>query len=156
MNMSWAERLLMVPYVEGGRDLRGADCWGLVMLAYRLGRGVELPGHPNLSASDMLAVARTLKAGETKAADGLGSWRPVAFGDEREFDLAIMTSPVATEGRMRSLQAHCGIVVKPAFVMHTDEIRGRPVNERFRPDMLFPDSPLISRVKAIYRHEALA
>ncbi len=39
----WAGRYIGLPFVEHGRNLAGADCWGLVTVIYREEAGIELP-----------------------------------------------------------------------------------------------------------------
>jgi len=40
--------LLFVPYVEGGRSWKGADCWGLVMLCYEHYFGITVPDYGDI------------------------------------------------------------------------------------------------------------
>ena len=43
MSYSWLNKYIGVPYVPGGRDMDGADCYGLVKMIYRDGLGLDLP-----------------------------------------------------------------------------------------------------------------
>lgn len=63
---AWAQRMLGVPYVWGGRSSWGMDCSGLVQLAGRL-CGHDLP---------------------RDASQQVGAGKEVAWGDAREDDLA--------------------------------------------------------------------
>lgn len=40
---AWANDYVGIPYVVNGRDRTGLDCWGLLILAFREQRGIELP-----------------------------------------------------------------------------------------------------------------
>jgi hypothetical protein len=42
-DMNWLNDYIGIPYVEGGRDYKGCDCYGLVKLVYQFEYGIELP-----------------------------------------------------------------------------------------------------------------
>ena len=42
------ERLVGLPWAEGGRSMEGCDCWGLMCLAYDWIMGFELPAYTDL------------------------------------------------------------------------------------------------------------
>lgn len=44
-------RAIEIPFKKKGRDWDGVDCWGLIVLAFREVRGVDLPNHENDYAS---------------------------------------------------------------------------------------------------------
>ena len=44
-DLRWTRELVGIPELDRGRSTAGADCWGLIVLAYRLRLGVELPGY---------------------------------------------------------------------------------------------------------------
>ena len=56
---SWINQYIGVPYVHGGADLLGFDCYGLLALVYRERLGVELPTW-NASADTPQAAHRAL------------------------------------------------------------------------------------------------
>ena len=49
-------KYLEIPFVDGGRDFGGCDCWGLVALVFREEFGIKLPDY-FISALDTLSIA---------------------------------------------------------------------------------------------------
>lgn len=129
-----AAALLMVPYVEGGENWAGADCWGVALIWYRERHGIELadrgdiaPGPDGIEAGMAGAQAR--------------GWLPVT--EARDDDLIVMASTVK---RRRVEHGHCG-VFHGGMVLHSE--RGSGCRRE-------PFEALARRVTAILRRKELA
>lgn len=57
-NQHWATHYVGLPYLAGGRDRAGLDCWGLLRLVYLEQRGIELPQLPGVYVDDELLISR--------------------------------------------------------------------------------------------------
>jgi len=137
--MDWSA-FVGLPWKDRGRDEDGCDCYGLAILCYRAGLGVELPSYAaNYAASD-----------NPEDVDGLISaqrepWTAIwAKGQERcglvkarPFDLVLMIER----------PWHIGIVVKPGWMLHMPGEK-TSVIEQYTTGRHFP------RVEGIYRHES--
>lgn len=107
----WWGRYVGLPFVDGGRGEGGLDCWGLVRAVYLDVLGVELPTYGEISARDLLRVARQMSAGKD---DG---WvEPVCPEDT---DVVLMRS-AKSMGRV----VHVGLVAGGAGVLHTEAATG--------------------------------
>ncbi len=137
--MNWIARYIGVPFLDGGRSLSGYDCWGLVQVVFLNERGIELPSYGEISAHDLIRVARKI---EQETVGERGPWVEVVRSALRPFDVVVMYR--------RRLAAHVGLVALPGKMLHVAEAQHT---------VLVPiDSPhvnLYPRVK-FFRHEALA
>lgn len=105
--------LVGIPYVEGGRDRTGCDCWGLVRLWYAE-RGIDLPSYdgPTIPADhEAIAAARR----------GDGPWRQVET--PRVGDLGLWKRP--------RRELHAGVLVAPGMVLHNDSLSRGSAIQRF-------------------------
>jgi cell wall-associated NlpC family hydrolase len=126
------DKYVGLPFIDGGRDVVGVDCWGLVWLANRDERCIELPIYSDryTSASDTVAI-NTLIKGE------IGPWVEIAAGQEQPWDCVLIR-----EGR---LPRHIGLVVAPGRMLHIQ--RGfLSAIENYR------SSKFKDRVVGLYRH----
>jgi cell wall-associated NlpC family hydrolase len=103
--------LIGTPFRDGGRDSDGLDCWGLVRLAFRQWRGIDLPAYGEISALDLLRVARAMSAGAEK-------WHLVAT--PQPWDVALL------RGHGTRLACHVGLVTA-AGLLHTEPATGAVV-----------------------------
>ncbi len=79
----WAVKYIGLPYLSGGRDERGLDCWGLLRLVYRQERGVLLPALPGVAGAGLLHIAGTI------AENASWSWQEV--GAPKDGDAVAMS-----------------------------------------------------------------
>lgn len=106
--MQWWARYIGVPFRDGGRGPDAYDCWGLVRAAYADRLGVELPDHGEISARDLVRVARAMNGGQ--AAE---PW--VAVEVPEEMDVCLMVS-----GRGGAAVVHVGVMTGPAHLLHIE------------------------------------
>jgi cell wall-associated NlpC family hydrolase len=99
------DELVGTPFVDGGKDRTGFDCWGLVCYIYLL-RGIELP-HYAISAYDSARVDEQI--GKARA-----SWQQV--------DLCMARTPDALLFRLdpahRALTTHVGVLLNNGRFIH--------------------------------------
>jgi cell wall-associated NlpC family hydrolase len=101
-----------IPFIDGGRDMTGCDCWGLIRLVYRLEAGIELPSYGEIAAADLLAVARSMR--DDAFAD---PWRRVTDEPRRPMDVVLMRRL----GDGGKAPVHVGIMVDPKRMLHIVE-----------------------------------
>lgn len=125
---------LSVPYLLGGRDLRGWDCYGLYHYVMLHHLGVDVGSYS--SEYDHTEGP----ASNAQIAGVLGRyqhrWGRVERGSEREGDGIVF--------RVLGRPLHCGFVISPGTMLHTMKGRGTCV-ERY-------DNPAwTKRIEGIYR-----
>ena len=103
--MRWVDRYIGIPFVDGGRTIKGLDCWGLFRLVYSEQFGIELPSYGEISAMDLLTVARAINGGQE-------DW--FVPPDPREFDA------VALRLYSHGWIAHVGVLTDPKHVLHIE------------------------------------
>ena len=139
----WTDNFVGLPYVDGGRDRRGCDCWGLVRLVFAERAGIELPGYGDTSAADLSAVAREVADGAEK-----DPWRPVFRHDVRAFDVVVMAGRFRSGGSHRRAAVHVGVMADTMRVLHVEKRTAAvlmPLTHQF----------IRHRLLGIYRHKDL-
>jgi cell wall-associated NlpC family hydrolase len=96
--------------VDGGRQIGGLDCWGLVRLVFLEETGIELPSYGEVSALDLSGVS--VEVGQGVASD---VWGRVA--DLRPLDVAVMCARVSGQ----RVPAHCGVMVSDTMLLHIEK-----------------------------------
>lgn len=49
------KKYIMIPFLDGGRDFEGVDCWGLVYLIMKTEYGIEIPDY-KISCTDFFKI----------------------------------------------------------------------------------------------------
>lgn len=99
-----------------GEGPGAVTCWGLVRRVYADCLGVELPSYGEISARDLIQVARAFAAGQ--AAE---PWRAVC-GAPRVLDVVLMRGP-----RGGHHVVHVGVMVDQARLLHAEAATGAVV-----------------------------
>lgn len=103
-------RYLGIPFVSGGRQISGLDCWGLVRLVYLDGLALDLPSYGEIGAYELARVSRAMdrdKDGE--------AWADAPTGALKPFDVCVMR----LHGSSRI--GHVGVMVDAKRVLHVEE-----------------------------------
>lgn len=126
-----------LPFLEGGRDRRGIDCWGLLRMVYAERLGIDLPSFSGAyTLADRQATA-DLMAGH------MGQWREVPAGSEQPYDGVLMAA--------RRNPSHIGIVIGNGRMLHV-ELGNRPTWSMIDE---YNSSHLRRRLLGFYRHISL-
>jgi len=104
-DQEWYHKYCHIPFKEKGRSWEGVDCWGLPYVAYKEEKNILLPDYLNVYEStndrDIL--------GQTIADERNSKWQSPTI--PAPFDIVIL--------KMRGVPMHCGIVIKPGFMIHS-------------------------------------
>jgi cell wall-associated NlpC family hydrolase len=102
----WADKYALVPFVDNGRSMKGADCWGLVGLVYarELVLIVQDYSGDYDGTKDHARITSLIEFERPK-------WDPIADGEQREFDLISL--------RIEDRPWHVGIVLDQENMIHT-------------------------------------
>lgn len=142
----WSNDYIGIPYKPLGRDRAGADCYGLVVLVYRERLGRVLPAHDDLwwSAEDDRAADHAMgkrRAILARFDAARAAWRPVAPGQEKAFDVALI--------KYVGVASHIGLVAAPGHLLHVMSETVMAVCEPY-PSLALPRH----RFEGFYRHAA--
>lgn len=106
MSKAWLEKFIGVPFVDGGRELRGCDCWGLVMLVFAE-YGVSLPDY-RISCFQSAAIHAQIERARVE-------WRRLPEPAEPSLVVFKSTNPKARQG----MTDHLGVYVGGGMMLHT-------------------------------------
>lgn len=127
-----------IPFVDGGRDTAGVDCWGLVRLFYAE-HGVDLASYAEISARELLAVARAVLTGSATE-----PWQ-LATEPYRKLDVVVMKR-LSEAGRA---PVHVGVMIDARRMLHVTEAVASHIVRLGDPRLPF-------KVLAVHRHRAFA
>lgn len=102
---AWQRRAIGVPFVSGGRDYNGWDCWGLVVCAWRDVRGVDVPDYAYPSVNDYRRLARLFTD------RGASHWRSLVLPEP------MSVACIYRRGRV----IHAGLYAGNGRIIHVEE-----------------------------------
>ena len=103
-----------IPFVSGGRDFKGCDCWGLVMLYYKYMLKQQLPDY-RVNADDFPKISETMHA-ETEMPNSI--W-DIYYGNEPKQDhIALMRLGYSDDIN------HAGVILPDGRMLHCYEACG--------------------------------
>ncbi len=105
MTRPWAEKYVGLPFKDGGRDMQGVDCWGLVRLVLQTECGIEVPSYGEINASELLKICHKIAEDAQRE-----PWLPVI--NPQAFDVAVM--------RKRLGPSHVGIMFNRFNMLHVE------------------------------------
>lgn len=129
-----------IPFLDGGRNRCGCDCWGLVRLIHGYEWGINLPEYGDTSAGELRAIARHIRTATRTAAD----WIDVSDRPRRAGDVVMMKRALAAGPAW-----HLGIMRDARHVLHTEA----GVDSHYVP---LDDVSLRHRIVGFRRHRDLS
>lgn len=129
-----------IPFVDGGRDRAGCDCWGLVRLVYADHAGIDLPAYGEVSSHELLAVTRSLQEGARNEA-----WKRADAEPRRALDVVLMKRL----DKPGSVPTHVGVMLDAKRVLHVEE-------ETDSVAVVISHPSVASRLIGFYRHRDLS
>lgn len=133
MGHSLIERLQEIPYVEGGRDLSGCDCWGLVILYYSHVYGFDMPKFEDIYYRSSVDYETTVESIEIEK-NKLGIFEEQITPEQGDI--------VLINARGRPL--HMGIVLDNTDMVHTDKRHGVVIES-------YKGAKWVNRIVGFYR-----
>lgn len=105
----WAAQYVGLPYLPGGRDRAGIDCWGLYSLIMREQFGMELPAYEGPTWGSR-ASGRGIRAAAEEYAK---QFTPIEASEARLGDAILI--------RTFGMPIHLGMVVGRDLMLHAEE-----------------------------------
>lgn len=134
MTLDWSAAYVGTVYRDKDLGAAGCHCWGLLRLAFRQEKGIELPGYEGVSPDDVSDIDAIVRD-EIVA----GHWRRVE--QPQAFDAALFR-----RGRHDS---HIGIMIDRRHMLHSDREAGAAIVERI------DTGRWASSLVGFYRHKDL-
>lgn len=134
---AWTARYVGIPFADNGFTREGCNCWGLVHMVLKAECGIETPTYAEISATQMLATCRAMRAGAQSEI-----W-PVAPRPFRAFDVVLMRA--MTDDGLRT-DGHVGILIASDRVLHV---------WRATSAIIMPLDHSRVRVVSVHRHREL-
>jgi hypothetical protein len=132
----WVKPYQKIPYVDGGRTMEGADCWGLLRLIMLREKGIELPLYAELAYEH---GKRSHEIGQFMSEHTEG-WQEIDIKQVRAFDGLWI--------RMRGEGIHVALAISEREMIHTEEGADVVITD-------FRDYRWNRRILKAYRHERL-
>ena len=129
-----------IPFVDGGRERSGCDCWGLLRLVYREEAGIELPSYGEIGAHELMAISRELSRGMIDQ-----TWRRVDGEAPRFLDVAVMKRLDKTG----AVPVHVGVMLDRRRLLHVEVETDSVLIPANHPS-------IASRLVGFYRHRDIA
>jgi hypothetical protein len=105
---AWAANYIGIPFLDRGRDRRGADCWGLVRLVYAERLGIILPA---LTYSSLDQISETA-ADLVQERDESRRWQRLAMDETRIGDVHLFRASAVSP-------PHVGVAIARGSMLHT-------------------------------------
>ena len=120
-----------IPFVDGGRDFNGCDCWGLVKLIYDLELDIQLPDF-DISALDTESVIDAMETGKKQ-------WKETTLNPQK-YDVVALHLGTKHFGMVN----HVGVFIGDGMFIHTMDRTASMMNR-------MKDVQWTSRILGVYR-----
>lgn len=142
----WRRRLnsfVGVPFKDGGRDVRGSDCWGMVRM-FLAELKIDAADYSETPAADLLAVVR-----DVTAAAASDTWLKVDRNALQMGDVVLLTARTRVDGRPRTMPGHVGVMIDSRRMLHVEESTASVIVPLGHPSVR-------NRLAGFFRHRDLA
>lgn len=129
-----------IPFVDGGRDRAGCDCWGLVRLVFQEKAGIELPSYGEIGAHELMAISRELCRGMIDQ-----TWQRVDREPRHGLDVAVMKRL----DKAGAVPVHVGVMLDARRLLHVEVETDSVIIPANHPS-------IASRLIGFYRHRGVA
>lgn len=99
-----------IPFLVGGRDERGCDCWGLFRLVFEAMTGIKLPLYDEVSGAQNESF-------QIQSAISSNDW--IEINEPRRFAGIHMDARYIIDGKQTRLPNHVGLMVDDKTIIHT-------------------------------------
>lgn len=124
------EAIQVTPYLAGGNDLGGMDCWGLVEYWYKEIMGITLTDRCGIDGAESIDFLEGFKR-------SAALWEPAHV--PRVGDVAVMPANCRINNKRQTIEnGHCGVMTRHG-VLHISETGGARLDSF--------NSPFLKRVK---------
>lgn len=133
---AWVNEYIGIPFLEHGRTMLGADCWGLIWLVYERVFNIELPSYV-----DDYETTKDGNGIQAIADSESEKWTAISGDSIRVGDIAVFA--------IGGYNSHVGIIVSDELMLHIEQNLDSVI-EKFK-------SPRWgNRLRAFYRHKDMA
>ncbi len=135
---AWVNDYIGVPFLDGGRNLKGADCWGLLTIVLEEQFSVVVPHYGNYTygtEDEIEIAARRIAEESTKP-----PWVQVGLDVAKSGDVLLL--------RILGHPIHVSTVVAPCLMLHTSRGINSVIEE-------YDGYMWRNRILGVFRHAAL-